>query len=788
MVLPKSLEEIGDYAFYGQNRITVLYVSPTVNKVGNAALPSGPTLTIYGIKNSFAETYAKDNNNTFIAMNYPYIKAESLSMKAGTSQQLTAIVYTSLNTTTTGVIWTLNGNNDDETTIDESGLISIAEGETSDAIDVTGTYNNVAASIQIQISSSGKMLQEIEVASDIQMFYGDEPFSLDVVLAKGNGDLSYASNNEDIVSINESGIASIHGAGEAVIIVTASETEDYDEASAEIHVSVAKAVRDISASISQKQLLIGETAEITVNGPVQFKSLNDEIVKVTADGVVEAISPGTAIVEITLPETDNEVEAKTEIEVFVIEDTHIHVLTEVPEIPATCITDGTEAYWKCSGCGRIFSDEEGTAEISEPVLVKANGHLWSKEYMTDKKPTCKEAGSESFHCVVCDTVKEDSCREINKLQHSYGEWETIKAATCIVEGVREKVCSVCDDRVEEVIPVTEHSWNETFTIDKPATCTEEGSKSIHCSVCGEKKDVTAVRATGHTWEENYTVDKEATTDEEGSESIHCAVCGEVQEGSERVIEKHPQNVAPTPSETSTPSVTSTPTVDPTPIVTPTPTVSPWQKSEDGTAVGRGASTKSAAAAITAASSDEGPSGTSFVLLQPRVKKTTKSSIRIAWAKVPGAVEYIVYGAPCGNKYKEIRHVTRTSYTQTKLKKATSYKYMVMAVSTSDTVISTSKTIHIMTDGGKRSNYKSIKVNKKSVILAKKGKIFKIKAKVVAKPGKIVKAHRRLAYESTDPTVATVSKSGKIKAVKKGKCNVLVYAADGTFAKIAVTVK
>lgn len=90
--------------------------------------------------------------------------------------------------------------------------------------------------------------------------------------------------------------------------------------------------------------------------------------------------------------------------------------------------------------------------------------------------------------------------------------------------------------------------------------------------------------------------------------------------------------------------------------------------------------------------------------------------------------------------------------------------------------------------GKYNNFKSIKVTKKP---SKKGlklkKTFKIKA-TATKKGKKAKAHRKLAYESDNEKVVTVSKSGKIKAVGKGTANIYIYAADGTFKKIKVKVK
>ena len=39
----------------------------------------------------------------------------------------------------------------------------------------------------------------------------------------------------------------------------------------------------------------------------------------------------------------------------------------------TCTKNGHEAYWKCSKCAKLFSDEAGTHEINNPVEINANG-------------------------------------------------------------------------------------------------------------------------------------------------------------------------------------------------------------------------------------------------------------------------------------------------------------------------------------------------------------------------------------------------------------------------------
>ena len=103
-------------------------------------------------------------------------------------------------------------------------------------------------------------------------------------------------------------------------------------------------------------------------------------------------------------------------------------------------------------------------------------------------------------------------------------------------------------------------------------------------------------------------------------------------------------------------------------------------------------------------------------------------------------------------------------------------------------LATSKTIHVATAGGKIGNNKAVKVNKTKVTV-KKGKKFRIKASAVAQSSALkVKSHRKLAYESSDPKIATVTKKGVIKGKAKGKCTIYVYAQNGVYKTIKVTVK
>ena len=189
-------------------------------------------------------------------------------------------------------------------------------------------------------------------------------------------------------------------------------------------------------------------------------------------------------------------------------------------------------------------------------------------------------------------------------------------------------------------------------------------------------------------------------------------------------------------------------------------------------------------------------GSFFSKLQAKATKAKKNSITLKWNKVKGASGYQIYAAKCGKnkKYKLVKTIKKastTSFTYKKLKKGTGYKLIVKAyknVDGKEYTVAASKTVHEVTEGGKNTNPKSVKVNKRTVKI-KNGKKFKIKSKIVkASSGKKLANHRRLSYESTNKEIATVSKKGVIKGKKAGTCYIYVYAENGIFKKIKVTVK
>lgn len=196
--------------------------------------------------------------------------------------------------------------------------------------------------------------------------------------------------------------------------------------------------------------------------------------------------------------------------------------------------------------------------------------------------------------------------------------------------------------------------------------------------------------------------------------------------------------------------------------------------------------------------------TGFRRLRARSVKQTKTSVTLQWNIIKDADGYFIYGNRCNTgtksyKYRKLATITGgdiSTWTQKDLKKGTYYKYVVKAyrmVNGKKVVTDTSISVHAVTGGGKYGNAKAVSVtqigNKRNVskITLKMGKTAQIKAKEVKKDKKIAR-HRKLCYESRNTKVATVTPDGLIRATGKGTCTIWVYAQNGVYKALKITVK
>ena len=489
-----------------------------------------------------------------------------------------------------------------------------------------------------------------------------------------------------------------------------------------------------------------------------------------------------------------------------------HVETETVDttsevIEATCVEKGEATY-------KATFTKEGFAKLIKIVDIEATGHDWG-DWIVTIDPTETAEGEKTRTCT--NNSSHTETQTIEKIvipsyevtvNSNLGGSASVSAET-VKEGTTVTITAVPNDGFEiDQITYTPAGGSET-DITSTKSFTMPAAKVIVNVKFKEKVVITpepVIYTVAVSDDGNGTALADPASGETGTEVTLIVtpnngyqfkewefVSGDVTVadikdnkfniGNENVVVKAIfEEIPKTPGEEN-------PGNPGTPDSTPNPG-SQDSSAEDPTKPG--ASVETVEKFITGLTTDNDPAGSVYQTLQARASKVTKSSIKLSWKKISGAKSYIIYGNKCGrkNKYQKITTVTKTSYTLKKLKKGTYYKYLVVAYDKDNKAITTSKTIHAATTGGKYGNAKSVTTKaKKNKVTIKAKKSFNLKAKAVINNKKLkMQKHRSIQYESTDTKIATVNKKGVIKGKAKGTCYVYVYAMNGVSKKIKVTVK
>ena len=235
-----------------------------------------------------------------------------------------------------------------------------------------------------------------------------------------------------------------------------------------------------------------------------------------------------------------------------------HTLTAVAEVPATCETAGVKAHWKCSVCGKLFSDVEGKTETTlEKLAIPATGHAYGEpvwSWTDDFKATA------TFTCTNDTTHVKNVTAEVTSA--------VTTPAACETTGVRTYTAKVTFEGKEytssktETIAATGHAygapvwkWTDdfkataTFTcandtthvenvtaevtsaVTTPAACETTGVRTYTAKVTFEGKEYTSsktevIPAAGHTL---TAVAEVPATCETAGVKAHwkCEVCGKL---------------------------------------------------------------------------------------------------------------------------------------------------------------------------------------------------------------------------------------------------------------------
>ena len=170
-------------------------------------------------------------------------------------------------------------------------------------------------------------------------------------------------------------------------------------------------------------------------------------------------------------------------------------------------------------------------------------------------------------------------------------------------------------------------------------------------------------------------------------------------------------------------------------------------------------------------------------------------ITISWRSYEDADGYDCYWSYCDGKrsYKKLATVkaAKDRVTSRRLANNRRYKYFVAAYKLIDgkkVYIAKSNPLHVALKDAKATNAKKVTVNQTNVRL-KAGDTFVIRSRTRLENTNKKELLHAAAYRyyTSDQSVASVSKTGKIKALKSGTCVIYVVANNGVYGTIKVTV-
>ena len=206
-----------------------------------------------------------------------------------------------------------------------------------------------------------------------------------------------------------------------------------------------------------------------------------------------------------------------------------HTLTEHKRVEPTCEAVGSIAYWECSECDGLFSDEGAQNQITQAnIKLDIIDHTWG-EWQIAKEATCTEAGEEARTC----TLGHKETRETAALGHNKQHIEAV-APSCTEDGnIEYWVCDRCGEYLDAyehsiterstVLPALQHNYIVEITAEP--TCEETGVRTYTCLNCQDTytEDIAAL---GHKYGEPEFIWEE---DGEGGYTAYarftCSVCG-----------------------------------------------------------------------------------------------------------------------------------------------------------------------------------------------------------------------------------------------------------------------
>ena len=747
------------------------------------------------------------------------IRPNISSVFAGEELQLSAKV-SGTNEPSQKVEWSLSGNKSSDTAISADGLLKVAKDETAETLQITAVSEEdkeKSATVVVEVLREEEELPFVEKVTispkTVSVNPGDHTLFQAKVLGRNNpsGEVIWTvDGNTSENTVIADGMLTI-GADETAETLKVTATSAFDpakSASASVEVvtvEISSTVENVVVSLKQGTVTRFYARVLGANNPSQnvIWSLEGNVSKdtvITEDGeltiakdetaeilVVTAISAenreksGVLAFRVlennTIPQTPEKPEAEeitsasvrlaytagyeysldaknwqndpffdglesdTEYTFFQrVKETVVNYASEASEgltIATLPIKDNHEHTF---GEPSFTWSEDGKSCTVTFVCTENPEHTESYEAAVSNtvkvKATCSQMGTTEYKAVygAYSSTKEMQDIPLDASNHAGGtEIRNAKEATCEEEGYTGDICCKCCGETLQRgtgIEKKEHTWNQGEIV-KEAACTENGERKYTCTICKTTK-TEVISATGHERSEDVRNQKEATCEEEGyTGDIYCKKCGEtLQKGTVIASTGH--------KETELRNVKVT-TCESDGYSGDTYCKDCGEKLESGTVIPA--------------------TGHSFgeyeVVKEPT---STEEGLKSRTCGVCGKVESVTIPKKENMDQKE----TETKDTDKNQQQT-----------------ETPDTKPNQKPKPVKKTTKKIKLNRKKLTL-KKGKTFKLKVTLTPKD-----SQDKITYKTSNKKIATVSKTGKIKAKKKGKVKITVISGK---KKAVCTVK
>lgn len=229
------------------------------------------------------------------------------------------------------------------------------------------------------------------------------------------GAVVYASDNEDVATVDPAtGEVTIKGVGEAVITAKIAETDTHEAAEASYKLTVTdhdsgtwQTVKEPTCTEAGSEQRVCEvcgevleTREIPAKGHKDGEWVVTKQATCTEPGEKElhCATCGEVIKTEAIPATG-------------------HAAMHVSAQDATCTEQGVIEHWACGTCGKLFAGEACTVEMSQAdTVAPALGH--KLEQVVAVAPTIDKEGVEAhYRCTVCGELYWDA-EGTKKVEHA----------------------------------------------------------------------------------------------------------------------------------------------------------------------------------------------------------------------------------------------------------------------------------------------------------------------------------------------------------------------------------